>query len=307
MTYTGTENFERAIFDLPFMNYCTGKKIELTRFNALAQHSGDWLLETLTSSAVDIVIVPVSEKAKVNFLLRPEEIKKKVVYIVTGDATWADEIDQIPGSIVVTFNSKQSAAFNNAKVIQLFPFVNEYAFFPTKDNKRKNIDVAFFGSHTDEREKCIIRLLKSRISVNVYGSGWDEVASKSARGNKGHFYPRNNLSFQRNVLNRANIGLVIDDAIKPIHFEIPTCGSMLMAKYADDVADKFLKGKDMIAELYSSEEELADRIKFYLANKRERGKLQRKVTTLVKKKYTSVNFFDAMFKELENENGIHNP
>jgi len=292
--YDSKDSFEKAIFDLPFKNYLDKNKIEYIRYDYYNQekHLKKFVKEYSLDDSIDYIVIPVSENdfQKIDFSNKHPASHAKIVYIITGeseklvnvfsDITSRDE----PDTAIALLENTQGRYLKNTVFIEklrLNYFVNEYVFEKDNDDyKNKNLDVAFFGTKNKKREKIIDELKKNSINVTCYGDGWE--------------FPRHNLNFQKNVLNRAWITVIADNRLKPLHLEAIACGSLPIVKKCTQYTRMF---KIDNLPFFSDEEEMVKIVKDYLSNK-DKIKQTEILLGMANKKYGSDLFFKRLFKKM---------
>ena len=174
--------------------------------------------------------------------------------------------------------------------------------FPADSREREiyKSDVAFIGGWEPRREKmleCIVR--ETNCDLKIWGYGWEHLVD--GRWTLRRWLAMNqlagNIQFKikkNEILSKAvqgseiyadayawaisgakiNIGFlrqVCPDQHTTRTFEIPACGSMLLADRTEEHREFFIEGKE--AEFFSSKEELAEKVKFYLAHEELRKKI----------------------------------
>lgn len=136
-------------------------------------------------------------------------------------------------------------------------------------------EVAFVG-HCQPAYAAFLESLLARVPLAIWGPGWVRHAQRHAwaggvvRGDGiyGPDYPR--------VLAGAKIALGllskrIPETTTTRSFEIPACGTMLLAERTDDHKALFEEGVE--AEFFDSVEECADKAQFYLADDAARERI----------------------------------
>lgn len=127
-------------------------------------------------------------------------------------------------------------------------------------------DVSFVGTPLDHRTAAISELLiRHRVPLSVYGGRWRRTI----------VYHRRRPNFRGPVLaedyvrvicaSRISLGFVSSsnrDEYTMRTFEIPSCKGFMLAERTPAHQDLFVEGKE--AEFFSSTEECADKIRFYL-------------------------------------------
>jgi hypothetical protein len=138
--------------------------------------------------------------------------------------------------------------------------------------------VGFIGGFESERLHYMLALAEAGISVRVWG-GWD-IRGWSAWVGKhpmlriekqavwGDDYSRAICSFDINLcfLRKINRDLQTTRSI-----EIPACGAFMLAERTNEHLELFEEGKE--AEFFSSDEELLEKVKYYLAHPEERRRI----------------------------------
>jgi spore maturation protein CgeB len=168
---------------------------------------------------------------------------------------------------------------------------------PSAD-QRWNCDVGFVGGWEPRREWLLHRAAIANIDVKIWGSNWDFLRD-------GRWTPRRHLVLCQlagdvrdrfrihrdevvgqawqgdeiyaddyaRALTGAKIGVGFLRAVCPDQhttrtFEIPACGSMLLADRTTEHQEFFKEGEE--ADYFSSEEEFIDKVRFYSRNEKSR-------------------------------------
>jgi spore maturation protein CgeB len=168
------------------------------------------------------------------------------------------------------------------------------------DANRYASDVSFLGGWEPRRETMLAQLAKSvSCDLKFWGYGWDHVRDGRVMPRRWATMRRNAggvpFSVRRNELlarafqggevyateyayalsgARISVGFlrqICPDQHTTRTFEIPACGSMLLADRSEEHLDMFEEGVE--AEFFSSGEELVDKVRFYLANETLRGRV----------------------------------
>ncbi len=161
-------------------------------------------------------------------------------------------------------------------------------------------DVAFIGGWEPRREDMLESVAReSDCNLKIWGYGWDalidgrwtlrrHMAMKRLAGDTPFKVKKNEIltkAIQGGEIYadayawavsgaRINIGFLRNtwpDQHTTRTFEIPACGSMLLADRTDEHVAFFTEGKE--AEFFSNKEELIEKVKFYLRNEEVRKKI----------------------------------
>lgn len=164
-------------------------------------------------------------------------------------------------------------------------------------------DVSFLGGWEPRREVLLDAVVRQvpGINLKIWGYGWDHLADGRVTPRRA-FAMRRNSGQQRYVVKknpllsaavqgnevyceeyawaisaaRISLGflrIICPDQHTTRTFEIPACGSMMLADRTDEHLSYFEEGRD--AEFFGSEEEMLDKIKYYLANEEQRLRIAR--------------------------------
>ena len=160
-------------------------------------------------------------------------------------------------------------------------------------------DVGFLGGWEPHREKFLATVARAGVSLKIWGGYWDflrdgrwtlrrQIILRQLAGGERfriHRNPALAATFQGNevygddyarALTGARIGLgllrkVCPDQHTTRTFEIPACGSFLLADRTDEHQEFFVEGKE--AEFFSSVDELVEKVRFYTANEPRRRRI----------------------------------
>ncbi len=141
----------------------------------------------------------------------------------------------------------------------------------TEERERFGGPVGFIGQWEPERAKSLYFLADCGIDVRVWGYTWHRCKRHCERlrlENRpllAEDYARAICAFDINLgfLRKANRDLQTTRSM-----EIPACGGFMLAERTDEHLSLFKEGKE--AEFFSSDEELLDKVKYYLCHDEER-------------------------------------
>lgn len=192
-----------------------------------------------------------------------------------------------------------------AKVIYVPLGFSEAAHRPLVPSTREAYDkyasdVCFLGGWEPRREVLLDGIAQERdVNLKVWGYGWDHLADgrltprrmfAMRRNSMGEPYkvkrnPKLAASVQGNevygdeyawAISAARISLgflrkICPDQHTTRTFEIPACGSMMLADRTDEHRALFDEGKEAV--FFDTQEEFMDKLRFYLANETERARI----------------------------------
>ena len=133
-------------------------------------------------------------------------------------------------------------------------------------------DLFFIGHWEPNTEKYIKAIVDENLPINVRGPGWYQSILNSDVIKSEWFYGPQYVE----AINAGKIGLGFVSKWNRNEtagrcFEIPACGTMLLAVRTNILQDLYKEGKE--AEFFSDPQELMDKAKFYLNNPDERKKI----------------------------------
>jgi spore maturation protein CgeB len=136
--------------------------------------------------------------------------------------------------------------------------------------------VGLIGSFEEQRAESIYFLAKNGIQVGVWGNGWEKnkLSHPNLRlkgpGILGDDYARGICSFDicLGFLRKVN-----RDQQTLRSMEIPACGAFMLAERTDEHLAYFEEGKE--AEFFGTDEELLEKVRYYLDHEAERKQIAR--------------------------------
>ncbi len=140
-----------------------------------------------------------------------------------------------------------------------------------EDNTLFGTDVGFIGSFEEDRAKQMLFLAENGIVVRIWGNGWKSWVNKHSNlivenrpiyndeYIKGICATKINLCFLR----KLNRDLQTDRTM-----EIPACGAFMLAERTGEHKRLFEEGRE--AAYFDSDQELLDKVSYYMAHEQER-------------------------------------
>jgi hypothetical protein len=169
----------------------------------------------------------------------------------------------------------------------------------SSNDARWSSDVGFLGGWEPRRERLLSRVARSGVGLKVWGGHWsflrdgrwtprrhlilrqlagkeafriqrDEILAAALQGDEvyGNEY---SLALSGSRIGLGFLRRICPDQHTTRTFEIPACGSMLLADRTEEHREFFEEGKE--AEFFGSEEELVDKSRFYSANEESRARI----------------------------------
>jgi len=144
-----------------------------------------------------------------------------------------------------------------------------------KEKKQFGGQVGFIGDYEIERAQSMFFLAQHGIPVRIWGPSWNSKCRLRHPNMKiegrpiwGYDYARAINSFDINLvfLRKINRDLQTTRSI-----EIPACESFMLAERTPEHMELFKEGKE--AEFFSSNEELLNKVKYYLSHEDEREQI----------------------------------
>jgi len=143
-----------------------------------------------------------------------------------------------------------------------------------EDQVRYGADVAFIGGQTPAKERLLADLLELMPDLNlaVWGDRWQRTQSPALRAcvrGRGIF----GIEYMKAICaSRIMLGLLsekqpgssVGDYVTSRSFNIPACGAFMLHERTEEILNYYDPGREI--ECFSSPEELADKIKYYLAH-----------------------------------------
>lgn len=202
-----------------------------------------------------------------------------------------------------SYERRQYETFGKPLIYMPLGFCDEVHRPLPSDDSRWNCTVGFIGGWEARREQLLHAVAAGNVDLKIWGSHWEFLrdgrwslrrylvlrqlagnANEKVRFHRDEFLGR---AWQGDeiyeddyarALTGAKIGVgflrtVCQDQHTTRTFEIPACGSMLLADRTDEHQEFFEEGKE--ADFFESEEEFLDKIIFYQKNGAIRTRLAR--------------------------------
>ncbi|MCM8799416.1 MAG: glycosyltransferase [Candidatus Omnitrophica bacterium] len=166
-----------------------------------------------------------------------------------------------------------------AKRVEYLPFgFDHHLHFPVKVSlKEKKIygnDVVFVGNWSEEREDYLKELLE--FDLGIWGENyWKKFCKNKELKKKWRKKAAYGIE-QAKILNSSKISLnILRAQNKGSHnmrtFELPACGAFVISERSPEIEEFFKEDKELV--LFSSSEELKEKIRYYLKNEEKRNEI----------------------------------
>jgi len=224
-----------------------------------------------------------------------------------------------------SYERHQYAALGTPLIYMPLGYCDEVHRPLPSDDPRWRCGVGFIGGWEPRRERLLHAIAAAGIDLRIRGGYWDflrdgrwtlrrQIILRQLAGRDSFRIHRDDLlgrawqggeiyadDYAR-ALTGAKIGLgllrrVCPDQHTTRTFEIPACGSMLLADRTDEHRGFFAEGKE--AEFFSSREELVDKAAFYRADESARERIARAgYERVVSSKYAYIHRLKSVIDEL---------
>lgn len=187
----------------------------------------------------------------------------------------------------------------------------------------KNIDVSFVGQRKSGRVKVLRELQKKGINIECYGFGWPN--GKVSQEKMLEIFSRSkiclNLTDRKSIFDPPVIARLffkksINKVVPDIHFldnlrayihfptihtharpfELAGCGCFTISGRSKDISRYYEEGKEMV--FYDDLSDLANKIKYYLVNTKEREAIAHSGYVRTIKEHTYRKRFHELFKKI---------
>jgi spore maturation protein CgeB len=141
--------------------------------------------------------------------------------------------------------------------------------FPRPENLSFTRDVIFIGSYEKHRCESILHLCRNGIQVEVWGENWPKIQFTNLRLHQRGVYEEQFLKIMHsakivlNFLRKMNHDTTTDRS-----FEIPASASFMLAENTDEHLRLFEEDKEAV--YFSYDEELLEKVRYYLEHEEER-------------------------------------
>ncbi|MFH1985894.1 MAG: tetratricopeptide repeat protein [Pseudomonadota bacterium] len=168
---------------------------------------------------------------------------------------------------------------------------NHHLYVPC--NAAREIDLSFVGMPHGNRRQVLSKLAAAGIAAEIFGFGWEN---------------RSRLPFHRMVrlFSRSRINLNLSNAsadsgqqIKGRNFEIPGTGSFQLSADAENLTDYYTEDREIA--IFRSDEELVDKVRYFLAHESEREAIARSAFQRTLAEHTWQHRFEAIFERVGRE------
>jgi spore maturation protein CgeB len=223
------------------------------------------------------------------------------------------------------YEREQYAAFGKPLIYMPLGYCDEVHRPLPSDDPRWNCAVGFLGGWEPRREHLLRVIVAAGIDLNIRGKYWEflrdgnwtprrQIILKQLAGSDTFRIQRDQLLGEAwrggevyaddyaRALTGARIGLgllrkVCWDQHTTRTFEIPACGSLLLADRTDEHQEFFEESRE--AEFFESAEELLDKVRFYCSNEPSRGKIAKAgYERCIRGKYAYVHRVSAVLHRL---------
>jgi spore maturation protein CgeB len=136
-----------------------------------------------------------------------------------------------------------------------------------EDRKTYQGEVGFIGSFEEDRAQKILYLAEHGVVVNIWGNGWSNWLGKHKNlviKNKMLFEKEYTKAICATKINLCFLRKMNRDEVTSRSVEIPACGGFMLGERTNRHLDFFEEGKE--AEFFSSNEEMLNKVKFYMNN-----------------------------------------
>ncbi|MHC1588267.1 MAG: CgeB family protein [Methermicoccaceae archaeon] len=149
-------------------------------------------------------------------------------------------------------------------------------------------EVSFVGRAHGKRRQFVEALRERGVNIKTFGQGW-ENSDRVLQSELVRIYNQSKISLN---IPLASVGNIIQ--LKGRDFEAPGCGSMLLTKDCEQVAEYYSVGEEIIT--YEDADDAAEKIRYYLAHEDERERVAERGYKRVMREHTYERRLSEVFR-----------
>lgn len=154
---------------------------------------------------------------------------------------------------------------------------------------------SFLGTYVTYNERLhILQKLSERFSVSLYTKSSTELLPLVKDCGPVDYLTEMPIVFHNSAINLNMTLKTIKTGIPLRVFDVLGCRGFLISNYQEEIAELFEDGKDLV--LYHSQEELSEKVDWYLKHDLERKKIAVNGYNNVKKNHTAMNRLIDLFR-----------
>ena len=138
-------------------------------------------------------------------------------------------------------------------------------------------DVSFVGQRMWDRARSLRTLIHAvPCSFHLYGRHWERGTTGSLLGPLQHGWVAGDAYAKAICGARINLAFLnheVGDQCTTRVFEIPACGGFMLSERTEDLLDQFAEDREAV--FFGNDEELCDKVRFYLAHDELRQRIAR--------------------------------
>lgn len=291
------DTFDRVISFDTAQNYFRYGKIKMNNLllNMIAKEKPDYVLFLLIYDEIDPLIFREIKKISPN----------TITLNIFSDDDWRYEdfsrfyalLIDYPIVNITDYDMDKPYKRDGINNLSLSLGMNCNLFKPVEINKE--YDVSFVGRPNKSRVKYIKFLLDNKIKIKVWGDGWGTYPEISEA-----YIGKASAEEMVNITNKSKINLSFTQGgygkmqMKGRLFEISACKGFTLVEYFKIYNEYFKENKEII--MFKNEEELLNKINYYLVKRKNREKIASASYLKTLKKYNKhielLNYFDNIEK-----------
>ena len=217
-------------------------------------------------------------------------------YYVTTKSDSVESLKQLGAKNVIVVNNAFEPSFHHPYNLS------------QHEKERLGGKVGFIGRWEKERCDSMIYLVNNGVQVRIWGGGkWLKYKDKYPNlivEQKGLFSEDYNKALSAFDISLCFLSKLNTDRQTTRTMEIPACGSMLMAERTKEHQELFEEDKEAV--FFSSNEELLEKCRYYLAHPQERTKIaEAGHRRCIESDYSNLGMIKRVIAQIKNENTIH--
>jgi len=195
---------------------------------------------------------------------------------------------------------------------QYLPMAYDPFFYYKKENSVPTIDISFVGAMYPNRKKILEMLTHNikNLRIDYWGKAWTWCNPfllyeyKIKRRTLGKHIHNVNISHKKinDIYNSTKICLNIHhpqskEGVNPRTFEIPGAGSFQLTDYKKSLENLFEADREIV--YYKNENDLLEKISYYLENEDERKRIAKRGNEIAGKKHTFRHRAETILTDIE--------